>query len=289
MYAEIHLQDGSIAYWNSLLNTGTFSWRWIGFNTGTLPAVNQPISHIFIVPILGKATGTAYFDDISAKQFTPQQAAVTLMFDDGELNTFTAAKPVLDQHGFVGSTAIITSYPDDDPQFMTWNQISQLHAAGWGVSSHTVNHTDLTTMSLAAAEQELAQSKATLQTHGFAANTLALPFGAYNSNLLALAAQYYAAARPYEIGHNPQGAFPYDIKVRSVVNTTTASEVSSWIQEAINKKQWIVLTFHKVAPQGDDEYYTTPAVFQSIIQAVASSGVAVMNFDQGVQQFAATP
>ncbi len=69
IYAEIHFTDGTVAYWNSIPNEGTFNWRWVGFNTGsgftvtneTIP-VTKPIAYIFVVPMLGDASGTAYFD-----------------------------------------------------------------------------------------------------------------------------------------------------------------------------------------------------------------------------------
>lgn len=170
---------------------------------------------------------------------------------------------------------------------MSWDQIQQLVAAGWGISSHAVNHTDLTTISTAQAEEELSQSKAALVAHGITPLSFAFPFGAYNGALLARAAQHYQSARAFETGDNPQGVFPYDVKVRAVLNTTTASDISSWLQQAAARKEWVLLVFHRIAGNGDDAYYTTPARFADLIAAVSTSGVPVATYDQVLQLFRA--
>lgn len=288
LYAEIHLQNGTVVYWNSLPNFGTFTWRWIGFNTGSLPTVNQPISHIFLIPILGNATGSANFDDLTLREFTPTQAAVTLMFDDGEVNTYTEAQPALARHNFAGTTAIPTGEIGTDG-FMSWAQVQALQTQGWNVVAHSVTHSDLTLLPAAQAEAELANSKATLQSQGLQVKSFAFPYGAYNSNLLALTSKYYSSARAFELGDNPQGTFPFDVKVRSVTTAVTPAQVAAWVQEAKAKNRWEVIVFHSLTATGPDAYHTSPAVFNQMIDAVAASGVKVVTYDQGIQQFGVSP
>lgn len=288
LYAEIHLNDGSVAYWNSIANNGTFSWRWIGFNTGTLASVNKPIDYIFVVPILGNASGTAFFDDIVVTANAPTQSAVTIMFDDGEDNTFTAAKPALDTRSLIGTSAVITGSVGND-DFMTWNQVKQLQSAGWEIVSHSVNHSDMTTLSPTRARNELTRSKTALQGQGLTVNNFAYPMGAYNGWLNAEAAKSYSSARAYELGDNPQGVYPFEVKVRSVINTTTPEQVAAWLEEAAAKKRWVVLTFHRIAAAGDDAFYTTPENLNKILDAVKASGLPVVTYNQGLNQFRSSP
>ncbi len=287
IYAEIHLHDGSVVYWNSVKNSGTFDWRWIGFNTGTLPLVNQPIDHIFVVPILAEATGTAWFDDVTVSEHDPSGAAVSIVFDDGEITTYTEAKPAMDKYGFVGSAAITTSLIGQSG-YMSRDQVKQLATGGWEIMSHGVTHEDFTLGTIEDMRAQLRRSINTLTNWGLRVYHVAYPFGAYNATLLAETAKFYTSGRAYELGDNPQGTFPFDVKVRSVVNTTTPADVAAWIAEAEAQNRWVVIVFHTIAHNGDDAYHTSPETFRAIIDEVAKSGVRVVTYDQGVKAFGVT-
>ena len=58
----------------------------------------MPVKSASVFPVLGGATGTAYFDLIQLMQFSPGPAAVTFMFDDGYKSTKSVAKPTLDKY-----------------------------------------------------------------------------------------------------------------------------------------------------------------------------------------------
>ncbi len=286
LYAEIHLKDGRVVYWNSVGNFGTFPWRWIGFNTGTIAIIKQPIDYIFVIPIIANATGTAWFDDVTVTEFDPTQSAVTLMFDDGELNTFTEAKPILEDFGMTGSAAIVTDNVGE-LGFMNRAELKELVAKGWEIVSHGLTHSDLTTLSERNMKRELLRSKQILEGFGFIVRNFALPFGTYNAAILAEGAKSYASVRAYELGDNPQGIFPHDVKVRSVVNTTTLTEVEEWLAKASAEKRWEVLVFHSISASGDDAYHVSPDTFREIVKTIADSGVPVVTYNDGLQLFSA--
>jgi peptidoglycan/xylan/chitin deacetylase (PgdA/CDA1 family) len=285
IYVEIHLADGTVAYWNSVGNFGTFDWRWVGFNTGTLAHVNQPINYIFVVPLLGRATGQAWFDNLTVTEYRPDQSAVTLMFDDGEENTHTEAKPILDKANLKGST-VVSIGEIGSPDFLSFDQIRELVSSGWEIVSHGINHEDLTTLSSGEVINELVTSRQVLESEGFQVNNFALPFGAYNGGILAESAKAgYLSTRAFELGDNPQGTFPYDVKVRGILNTTTLEEVQSWLSKAKTENRWLVLVFHGIRNTGDDAYYTTPETFQDIIDAVLTSEVQTVTYNEGLSLF----
>jgi peptidoglycan/xylan/chitin deacetylase (PgdA/CDA1 family) len=287
LYAEIYFTDGTIAYWNSIPNSGTFNWRWIGFNTGTLPT-QKPISHIFIVPILGNASGTAYFDDIAVTPIEPVvKSAATIIFDDANVTDIEQAKPVMDMYGFKGTSAIPVG-DLGDLGVMTSTQVQSLRASGWEIVSHGVyNDTNLTAVTPAQAAADITNSKSLLEALGFAVRNFAWPFGSFNAELIGYAqASGYTSTRTFEAGDNPQGAFPYDIKSRQVTNTTTPAQVAQWLAEGKAKNRWEVLVFHVIKSSGDDIYYTSPAVFAQMMAVVAQSGVPVMTYNQALVNFA---
>jgi peptidoglycan/xylan/chitin deacetylase (PgdA/CDA1 family) len=67
---------------------------------------------------------------------------VVLTFDDSSLSHFTVARPILLRYGF-GATFFITegyTFPINKVQYMTWEQIAQLHQDGFEIGNHTRDH-----------------------------------------------------------------------------------------------------------------------------------------------------
>lgn len=82
LYAEIHLRNGQVVYWNTTANSGTFDWKWIGFNTAQLGSlISAPIDYVFVVPSIIRASGTAYFDDLNIKEVATTEATEAMMSD----------------------------------------------------------------------------------------------------------------------------------------------------------------------------------------------------------------
>jgi peptidoglycan/xylan/chitin deacetylase (PgdA/CDA1 family) len=294
IYAEIHLTNGTVVYKNSVSNSGTFDWRWIGFNTGNIydpntgaRLITSPIAYIYVIPIMGNAIGKAYFDDIMISEFTPTTGAVTFMFDDGETGTYTEAKKLMDHYGYVGSTAVISDNTNE-PGFMNPTQLIALQTAGWEIVSHSINHEDMTQMDPIAYDNELTGSKTALeaQVPGLTIKDFAFPTGAYNMDLNANAAKYYQSARAYELGDNPIGLYPFDVKVRSVVETTTLADVQSWLDVAKAQSRWEILVMHTIDERGEDTWHTSPAELNHILDAVQASALSVITYDQGIQNYA---
>lgn len=85
---------------------------------------------------------------------------IVITFDDGYEDFYTTALPLLKKYGFTASTAIIT-HKHDGVQFMTQDQLKEIHAAGIEILSHTQNHVDLRIAPDAKAEID--QSKVELE------------------------------------------------------------------------------------------------------------------------------
>jgi peptidoglycan/xylan/chitin deacetylase (PgdA/CDA1 family) len=285
LYVEIHLQDGSVAYWNSIANTDTFNWYQAGINLTSLPSVNQPIDHIFVVPILASASGTAWFDNLTLTEYQSNASAVTFMFDDGEDSTLVA-KSILDEHNFKASVPIPLENIGQGG-YLTKQQIKNLYQGGWEIMSHGISHEDLSQMNIVSLRNELRRPVNffnRLLGDG-AIKNIAYPFGAYSGIVNREAARFYRSGRAYEIGTNQAGSWPFDIKVRSLINTTTTDEVNAWLNEAGDSKGWVVMVGHKVVPAGDDQYYITEQQLRDIAQTVADSGLPVVTYNQGLDLF----
>ncbi len=71
---------------------------------------------------------------------------VVLTFDDSAKSHFTVARPLLKRLGF-GATFFITEgfdFRDNKRDYMTWEEIAQLHRDGFEIGNHTLDHRAVT-------------------------------------------------------------------------------------------------------------------------------------------------
>ncbi len=128
---------------------------------------------------------------------------MVVTFDDGYLDNFNCAAPVLKEYG-VPSTFFITAgligtnhvTPWDEHlrghvPWMTWPQVRELQAQGFDIGSHTMTHIDLGVVDPKVARQELQESKQVLEDRlGTRIPLFAYPFGGrqhlndYNARLI---------------------------------------------------------------------------------------------------------
>ncbi len=79
----------------------------------------------------------------SAKASDPvPEKLVVLTFDDSAKSHYTVVRPILLHYGF-GATFFITEgfdFPTNKKDYMTWEEISQLHRDGFEIGNHTRDH-----------------------------------------------------------------------------------------------------------------------------------------------------
>lgn len=97
-----------------------------------------------------------------AKDSSLQEKTVVLTFDDGYLDNYEVARPILEKYGFRG-TFFIISGKIGQAEYMDEAQIRELAVAGNEIGSHTVLHLDLTNLSSAKMKTEVEKSKADLE------------------------------------------------------------------------------------------------------------------------------
>lgn len=109
---------------------------------------------------------------------------ILITFDDGHLNNYTTAFPIMQKYGFTGVLYIVGSYMGAD-EFMNADQIKEMAAAGWEVGSHGMRHLDLTTLDRAEQQYEIVQSRKFLEERlGIPIRSFAFPFGLYAGDII---------------------------------------------------------------------------------------------------------
>lgn len=121
------------------------------------------------------------FDDLRSGNIPDKP--IILTFDDGYNDAYTDAFPVLQANGLTGIFYLITGFMDND-RYLTWSQAREMSLAGMVFGSHTVDHPDLTSDKITAAEikQELTISKRTIENQlGVTVNDFCYPSGQANT------------------------------------------------------------------------------------------------------------
>jgi len=107
---------------------------------------------------------------------------VLITIDDGNLDNYTNAYPIMQKYGFTGVLYLVNNYVGYN-KYMNKEQILEMVAAGWEVGSHSMNHFDLKTISYEQQRNEIVESRELLEKLlGVPVKTFAYPFGSRNAS-----------------------------------------------------------------------------------------------------------
>jgi len=102
--------------------------------------------------------------------------------DDGNLDNYTNMFPIMQKYGFTGVLYIVGNYVGAQ-NYMSAEQILEMHDAGWEVGSHSMNHYDLTHLPPDNMRFEIVESRKFLeQALNIPILTFAYPFGLVNDS-----------------------------------------------------------------------------------------------------------
>ena len=108
---------------------------------------------------------------------------VVITFDDGYRNFYHHAFPVLNQHGFSATVFLPTAYIGESPvafkgtDCLTWSEVRELSQNGIVFGSHTVSHPQLHELSVAKIQEEIVNSRKTIEEMlGCAVHSFAYPY-----------------------------------------------------------------------------------------------------------------
>jgi len=211
-----------------------------------------------------------------------EQRVIGIVFDDGWLTQYTAARPILDEYGFKATFAIITEAPDRRPAYMSWDQIIALNNQGHDIESHTVSHLTLTSQDATSIEYELSQSKQDLIKHGINAPLFVYPEGkgAGDIDIEKLVQQHYYAA--CSINHGSldmnQPFDPYAIPRYVVGKTTTMEMFERYVNQA-SDSTIVIIYYHNINNESESTS-VTPEAFAAQMQYLHDNNFTVQTLKQ---------
>lgn len=106
---------------------------------------------------------------------------IMITFDDGYLDNYTNAYPIMKKYGFTATIFVVTNLVGHDPRFINWEQAREMQNNGIVFGSHTVNHQSLTSLTAEEVTSELTQSREEIiRQLGKVPKYFAYPTGTYS-------------------------------------------------------------------------------------------------------------
>lgn len=208
---------------------------------------------------------------------------IVWQFDDGRLDTYTTAFPILTAAGYSGFVA-----PEYD-QVIANNaarcslaQLKEMNAAGWEVGGHHI--TNLTTVSTAQAETILRECRDWLGANfdGRGASHWIWPGGGWNDAVDAVARRYFRTRRKVNsqaLTALPHVYDPCDIPVRYVQAAQPLSQLQGNIDTLAEFGGTMVLDFHSIVADGATAENWLTADFQALVSYAKTRGVKGVTMD----------
>ncbi|UCG85461.1 MAG: polysaccharide deacetylase family protein [Gemmatimonadota bacterium] len=215
---------------------------------------------------------------------------VTLTFDDGYEEHYSAAAPLMAEHGLRGTAYVM---PDQvgEPGYMTLEQLHELqHRYGWDVAAHHMDpFTDLGSEVL---EAVIIEMRGFLEREGFeGAEHLAYPLGKYDARtVLPLVQRYFTTARLASGGPETlPPADPYRLRAVNILPTTEPEEIAAAALRADQNGEWLILMFHSLveSPERDTDYGL--AEFARTIELLADGRIDVRPFSEVWKDYGRNP
>ncbi|HXG49392.1 MAG TPA: polysaccharide deacetylase family protein [Methylomirabilota bacterium] len=197
---------------------------------------------------------------------------VVLTFDDACASHYSVARPLLKRFGF-GATFFITegfSFRTNKKDYMTWEQIAELHRDGFEIGNHTRDHLGVNAHTAGRLPGQLDAIASRCREHGIPAPvSFAWPGNVFHTNALPLlrAAGIRFARRggEPEVPYQEGGGVAYEPGVdHPLLIPTTGDARPDWTLENLQRAvaqardgKIAVLQFHGV-PDGEHPWVNTP-------------------------------
>ena len=113
---------------------------------------------------------------------------VLITFDDGYVDNYTNAYPILKKYNLKATIFIVTGFVSSRKGYLTWDQLREMEQHGIMAQSHTVTHAPLPELPDERIREELVESKRTAEAElGHPIDFIAYPTGVHDLHIVSIA------------------------------------------------------------------------------------------------------
>jgi len=113
------------------------------------------------------------------------EKSVVITFDDGYLDNYTNALPVIKEYGLKATVFVVTDWVNTNNSYMNTEQLKEMDANGFEIQSHTLDHKELDKLTADEQLRTLKESKQFLEEKlNKKITTIAYPIGKFSDNTL---------------------------------------------------------------------------------------------------------
>ena len=197
---------------------------------------------------------------------------VVLTFDDSSASHHAVARPVLKRYGF-NATFFITegfTFRTNKKDYLTWEQIAELHRDGFEIGNHTRDHLGITEKTVPRLAEQLETIAARCREYGISAPvSFAWPGNAFHTNALPVLKQagirFARRGGSPEVSYKEGGGVAYEPGLDHPLLIPTAGDARpDWTLDHLKRAvamaregRIAVLQFHGV-PDGEHPWVNTP-------------------------------
>lgn len=274
------------------------TWRTISFNANNVMAYSggatfSDLAKVRAIRIRTRATAGAATLNIA--QFFAQKdkygPRVIFVFDDGRLNQYANAYPILNKYGYVGTLACMpaswgTVYSGGNNQpIMSATQAAEMYSSGWEFVGHAETSFNGKSASQVQADIDSFLNWSIANGYKRGRSHWVYVGGWFNTTTANIINNQFVSAR--RIGGIANGFQTPDVFEPSQISTyynTTGYSVATYKakldQLATSKSGLLIITFHNVVPSltAEPEDITT-SDFEQVIAYAASLGIKSTTFD----------
>jgi peptidoglycan/xylan/chitin deacetylase (PgdA/CDA1 family) len=239
----------------------------------TITATPHPSTFpTIIVPIT--TPGPTVTQKVNPLADLTNKKAVVLVFDDGWLDQYTNALPILQQYGYPASFAVIPAYMEHKyPAYMSWDDVVDLQENNFDIVSHSLNHLHLNEVDNSTLYDEVLGSKMLLSEYGINTSVFVYPFGegGDNSTVRDVVSQSYSIAR----GTNETQVSllkydKYNLNAYAITSNTTITKFATYCNH-----QLTIIFYHQINPSITDPSIVSPTQFTEELQYLKDQGYIV--------------
>jgi peptidoglycan/xylan/chitin deacetylase (PgdA/CDA1 family) len=229
------------------------------------------LRHLSVAALVTALAFVSAIHHAAAAEPVPDKLVV-LTFDDSSVSHYTNARPVLKRYGF-GATFFITegfTFATNKRDYMTWEQVAELHRDGFEIGNHTRDHLGITEKNVGRLAEQLAVIAQHCRDHGIPA-PISFAWPGNKFHVTALPVLQQAGIRFARRGGEPE--VPYAVgggvafepgADHPLLIPTTGDARPDWTLDSLKRAaaqtragRIAILQFHGV-PDGEHPWVNTP-------------------------------